>query len=585
MAIGPSAQARLLRFDKAALRLLCVAVTAGFLAAVCVVAQGYVLSDAVNRVFLQRQNAEAVVPLLALLLGLALLRATIVWCSDVLAQRAANSLKGSLREALARHIMDLGPAYTRRESSGELVHATVEGVEVLDEYITVYQPVRMLAALTPVFVLLVILVLDPPTTLVLLFTGPMLVFLLALIGRRTKDITERRFRELGWMSAFFLDMLQGMATLKLFGRSREQIENIRRISRGYGNTTLEVLQTAFQTALVLEFGGTVATALVAVEVSLRLMAGHLPFHNALAVLVIVPEFFLPLRQFAVRYHAGAAGKAAAERIFAILDAPVRRRPGIAATVLAAQALPPRPDIRFERVSFAYDDGRRPALSDISLTLPYGYTTALVGETGAGKTTVANLLLRFIEPDSGTIMVGGVELSAVALPLWRSLVGWVPQAPHLFHGTVAENIRLARPDAGMDDVVAAARAANAHDFILSLPQGYDTPIGEQGARLSGGQRQRVAIARAFLKNAPFLVLDEATANLDAASEAAIRDALARLMRGRTTLIIAHRLGFVYDAQQVVVMEQGRIVSVGNHAVLLGTDEVYRRLVASYEGDAP
>ena len=260
-------------------------------------------------------------PLLAVMLVAALLRAVILWSGDVLAQRSASRLKGDLREKLTQRLSLLGPAYTQSERSGELVNTVVEGVEVLDDYITTYQPARLLAVIVPVFVLIVIFLLDPLTTLILLFTGPILVLLLALIGSRAKGITEQRFLELSWMSAFFLDMLQGLATLKMFGRSREQIENIREISQKYGSTTMEVLRTAFQTSLVLEWGGTIATALVAVEVSLRLMGGTLPFNRALAVLVITPEFFLPLRQLAIKYHAGTAGKAAAERIFAILDTP------------------------------------------------------------------------------------------------------------------------------------------------------------------------------------------------------------------------------------------------------------------------
>ena len=412
----------------------------------------------------------------------------------------------------------------------------VEGVEALDEYITAYQPARLLAVIVPVFVLIVIFLLDPLTTLILLFTGPILVLLLALIGSRAKGITEQRFLELSWMSAFFLDMLQGLATLKMFGRSREQIENIREISQKFGNTTMEVLRTAFQTSLVLEWGGTIATALVAVEVSLRLMGGTLPFNRALAVLVITPEFFLPLRQLAIKYHAGTAGKAAAERIFAILDT----TPKMPRAQTRRWVVPARLDICFDNVSFAYADGQRPALQGFSLPIPHGQTIALVGATGAGKTTAAHLLLRFIEPDRGSITIDGAALETIDPSVWRSRVAWVPQIPHLFYGTIADNIRLARSDASRADIIAAAQAAHAHDFITQLPLGYDTPIGERGARLSGGQQQRLAIARAFLKDAPFLILDEATSHLDSASEAAIQDALARLMRGRTVLIIAPSL---------------------------------------------
>ena len=375
----------------------------------------------------------------------------------------------------------------------------------------------------------------------LLFAGPMLLLLLALIGGQARAITERRFLELSWMSAFFLDVLQGIATLKMFGRSREQAANIEQISQHYGKTTMEVLATAFQTSLMMEWAATAATAMVALEASLRLMNGALPFDRALAVLLLTPEFFLPLRQMAIKYHAGATGKAAAGRIFAILDTPVpgnskwaNQQMGKAANQRSGRRL--RSDAstfasmtwsshtRRRRGGFA-GDGQRPALQGFSLTIPHGQTVALVGPTGAGKTTVASLLLRFLDPDAGRISVGGMPLDDIDRAMWRGQVAWVPQLPHLFHGTVADNIRLARPEAGMDAVIAAARAAHADEFIAALPRGYDTPLGEGGARLSGGQRQRLAIARAFLKDAPVLILDEATASLDAGSEALIRDALA------------------------------------------------------------
>ena len=573
-----STQHRILNYNAAARLLLGLTIAAGFGAALIVVAQAWLLSAVVNRVFMLRQTLADVLPLLAVMLLLALLRTALVGCGDVLAQQAANRLKSHLRADLTQQIFTLGPAFTRGERSGELVNAVVAGVESLDEYITLFQPLRVLAMIVPILVALVIFVLDPPTVLILIFTGPVLVLFLALIGGRAKEITERRFLELSWMSAFFLDMLQGLTTLKLFGRSREQIETIREISTHYGNTTLEVLRTAFQTALVLEWGGTVATALVAVQISLRLMSGGLPFERALAVLVITPEFFFPLRQLAIRYHAGTAGQAAADRIFAILDQPPPDR----RSVITRSAVPARSDIRFDHVTFAYANGQRPALKDFSLHIPHGQRIALVGATGAGKSTVANLLLRFSEPQSGSITITGTPLREIDLTAWRAHIAWVPQRPHLFCGTIADNLRLAKPHAAQDELITAAQAAHAHEFITQLPLGYDTPIGEQGARLSGGQQQRIAIARAFLKDAPLIVLDEVTAHLDAGSEALIQDALERLLLGRTVLIIAHRLKLVYTADQVVVMQQGRVIETGQPDTLLTQAGAYRQLVASYEG---
>jgi ATP-binding cassette subfamily C protein CydD len=583
-----SLEPRILALDRRARSWVHVAVTLTTLAAALLIAQAWLLSETVSRVFRSHQRLAAVTPLLGLLLILIAARAGLLWTGEVAAQRGASRIKGNLRARLMRHLFALGPSQERDERSGELAHTMVEGIEALDEYVTQYQTARLLAALVPAMVLLVVLLLDPWSALVLVFAGPMLVLLLAVIGSRTKELSERRFQELSWMSAHFLDMVQGLTTLKLFGRSKDQAETIEEISRHFGKTTMQVLRTAFQTSLVLEWASVGATAFVALQVSLRLMNGLLPFDRALFILLLTPEFFVPLRQLALKYHSGTAGKAAAQRIFALLDTPLPRpiaapRPAMVLPSQRAIVAPECCGLRFADVRFAYDGGRRPALRGLTLTVPDGQTVALVGASGAGKTTVARLVLRFIEPSAGAILIGGAPLSALDPAAWRSRVGWVSQHPHLFYGTVADNIRLARPGADDAAVEAAARAANALAFIQALPQGFATPINEAGTRLSGGQRQRLAIARAFLKDAPLLLLDEPTSHLDAESERLIQEALARLMRGRTTLMIAHRLEMAYGAQQIVVLEQGRAVECGSHQALLAASGRYQALVAAYEAE--
>jgi ABC-type multidrug transport system fused ATPase/permease subunit len=331
---------------------------------------------------------------------------------------------------------------------------------------------------------------------------------------------------------------------------------------------------------------------------------------ALFVLLLTPEFFLPLRQLALKYHAGAAGKAAARRIFAIrathpgmrssdasseghwsqerfpsVESAKMRESERAAVIQVQQAcdatttLCAQYDLHFHDVHFAYANGQRPALRGFTLTIPHGGAVALVGATGAGKTTVANLLLRFIDPDRGSVTAGGVPLTAMGRVAWRRQVAWVPQLPYLFHGTVVDNLRLARPAASMEEVVAAARAAHADGFIRALPQGYYTALGERGARLSGGQQQRLAMARAFLKDAPVLVLDEATAHLDYESETLIQDALARLRQARTVLIITHRLKLACVADRIVVIDQGHAIERGDPGTLLSQASLYESLVTA------
>ncbi len=591
---APSAAGRLLALDPSARLGLRAAIACGFVAATLVVAAAFLLAAVVARVFLDGADLAAVAPLLAAIAALAVVRAGCVWAAEVLAQRASSSLKGTLRAALTERLLRLGPAYAAGERTGELVAVLTAGIETLDAWVVSFQPARALAVLVPALVLLVTLAIDPLSALVLVVTGPVLVLLLALIGGRARALTERRFLELRWMSAFFADMLRGIATLKMFGRSEEQVENVGAVGRTYSDTTMEVLRTAFQTALVLEWGGAVATALVAVEVSLRLMAGSMDFGRALTVLIVTPEFFLPLRHLAIRFHAGAAGDAAAARMLEILDTPLPGTHAMAAAAgaAAAPATPPAtpapvrapapatspPEIRFTDVHVAYEDGARPALRGLSLVVPAGLTVALVGESGAGKSTAAGLLLRFVGADAGAVTVDGEPLDGIDPAAWRRSIAWVPQAPHLFAATVADNIRLARPDATDAQVEAAARDADADGFIRALPQGYATMLGEDGARLSGGQQQRIAIARAFLRDAPVVVLDEATSHLDAASERAIADAVARLVRRRTVLLISHRLRLAARADLVAVLHAGVAVEVGPPAELAGRDGPYRRLLA-------
>jgi ATP-binding cassette subfamily C protein CydD len=570
---------RLLRLDERAWRWFTFALALMTLAAAALIAQALLLSQTISHVFRGGQTLAAVMPLLILLLVLIGARSALQWSGEVSAQRSASRIKRDLRVRLLRQLGRRALS-TSDERSGDLAHTVVEGIEALDEYVTQYQTARLLAALVPALVFLVILWLDPLSALILAVAGPLLVLLLAVIGSRTKELSERRFAELRWMSAHFLDTLQGLTTLKLFGRSKEQTGTIAEISARFGRTTMETLRTAFQTSLALEWASVAATALVAVEISLRLMDGLAAFDRALAVLLLTPEFFLPLRQLALQYHAGTTGNAAAQRIFALLDTPA---PQVASAPNAALStwIPADTDLRFEDVHLAYDDGTRPALRGLTMMLPHGKTVALVGATGAGKTTVARLLLRFIEPTSGVILVGETLLATLDPDAWRARIAWVPQRPRLFYGTVADNLRLARSAASQDELEEAARMANALDFIQALPQGFETPIHEGGTRLSGGQRQRIAIARAFLKDAPLLILDEATAHLDAESEALIREATQRLMRGRTTLIIAHRLEMAYDADQIVVLDHGQAVESGDHLSLLASGGYYQALVASYE----
>jgi ATP-binding cassette subfamily C protein CydD len=466
----------------------------------------------------------------------------------------------------------------QRERTGELVTLLTNGVESLDAYIAQYLPQLALAAAIPVTVAAVVLSRDLLSGVVFILTAPIIPIFMYLIGRLADARSRRQWLDMARLSAFFLDIIQGLTTLKILGRSREQIAAIGRVSEAFRSSSMAVLRIAFLSALVLELVTTLSVAVVAVEIGLRLLGGRLEFAAAFFVLLLAPEFYLPMRRLGASFHAGLAGATAAARLFEILEGERR-----SSHPSAGRRMPQRPSLTLEGVSFAYP-GERRALDDVSLTIDPGETVALVGPSGAGKTTLARLLLRFVEPDSGRLTADGIDAAEIHPETWRRAVAWVPQHPHLFADTAEENIRLARPEASADELTAAVKQASAEEFLSAMPDGAATQVGERGARLSGGQARRLALARAFLANAPVLVLDEPAEDLDPRLRAELDKTLATLLKGRSALIIAHRLPTVVAADRIVVLDEGKVADQGPHQDLLHRCDLYRGLVRAY-GRAP
>ena len=569
----------LLRQVKHARIFLGCVVVLGVLGAGATIAQMVFLSKIVDRVFLGSESLEQVSLLLLLLLGAIVLRSGLLWLREVAAQRGAVYVKSELRERLFAHLMRLGPSYARDERTGELVTTTIEGVERLDAYFSRYLPQMALSAFVPLLVAAYILPLDLISALLLLATAPAIPVLMVLVGSRAEENMRRQWTALSRMGAHFLDVLQGLPTLKIFGRAVAERERVAEVSDEFRERTLKVLRFAFLSGLVLEFTATVSIALVAVALGMRLWAGVVSFEPAFLVLLLAPEFYRPLRELGTHRHAGMEGKAAAERIFEILDTPIPVNPGEPGT--AARPAGRLLSIEFNGVSYSYPGSARPALSGVSLTLPAGTCTAIVGRSGAGKSTLVNLLMRFVDPESGQIVANGLSITELSVETWRENLALVPQRPYLFYGSVLDNISMARPGAARGEIERAAQMAGATEFIERLPRGYDTQIGERGVRLSGGEAQRLAIARAFLKDAPVLIMDESTSSLDPESERLISIALERLMRDRTVLVIAHRLNTVYRADQIAMLKDGRLVEIGTHADLMERGGPYARFVGAYK----
>ena len=575
----------------------------GVVAGALVVVQAWFLSAAIDAAFVGGADLRALGPILLGIAGAAAFRAAAAWGQEVLAQRFSGSVRRAVRDRLVRRVLALGPRFTSGERTGEIANTLVGGVDALDPYLAQYLPQLALSGLVPLLVWVAALRADPLSALVLLLTFPLIPLFMWLIGGAAQERTRRQWVTLSRLAARFLDAVQGLPTLRAFGRAGDEAESIARASEGHREVTMGVLRLAFVSALVLEALATLGTAVVAVEVGLRLLYARVAFREALFVLVLAPEFYRPLRALGAAFHAGMAGREAAGRIAEVLEAPGPlaapevelggrlEKPGEGGRLatgqddVARRGSPRRgmpPTIAFEDVRFGYDAARGPALDGFSLALPAGATVALVGPSGAGKTTAAHLLLRFLEPGGGAITVDGSPLAALAPEEWRRRVAWVPQQPRLFHGTVRENVALARPGASDAQLAEAAARARLDVVLHGLPRGWETPVGEGGERLSGGEGQRVALARAFLKDAPVLVLDEPTAQLDPESEAAVLDAIEELRTGRTVLLVAHRLTTVTRADRVALVARGRILEEGPPRQLATAGRGYARLVAAWQG---
>jgi thiol reductant ABC exporter CydD subunit len=544
------------------------------LRAVLLVGQAFLISRVIDSVFLRHQGlSDLRIDLLCLLLiaGLSVVLTTLIRVCSV---HAATKVKFELRGRLFQRLHALGPTALSSERSGELVNTAQEGIESLDAYISEYLPQLALAALIPLSIIAFILPLDYLSALVLFCTAPLIPVFMVLIGDTADDISRRQWKTLGDLSARFLDVLRGLPTLKLFGQGAAQTERLKKLGETHRVATMHVLRVAFLSALVLELVATISTAIVAVQVGLRLLYGWLAFEQALFVLILAPEFYLPMRSLGAKFHAGISGAVALERVNEILG---RRsshfEPGDKVVSLDLSH-PPRID--FDQVRVHFPMREVPGLRGLDLTLQAGSCLALVGPTGAGKSTIARLLLRFIEPDEGLILVDGAPLNQIDPRDWRRHIAWVPQNPFLFNTSVLENLRMAAPGATLERVQWAARQSQAHEFIQRLPHGYETLLGENALQLSAGQAQRIALARAFVKDAALVILDEATANLDRASEAAVMDGIAKLIAGRTSLLITHRLDTLATADQIAVIASGTVLELGTHVQLMRQSGSYARL---------
>ncbi|GAA1599337.1 MULTISPECIES: thiol reductant ABC exporter subunit CydD [Kribbella] len=532
----PAVDRRLLRYTRGTRIFLVLSGVIGTVQAALILFQAWLLASIIADAFLGGLDLgrlrDRVIALAAVLLG----RAVLSWAAEVVAQRCSATVKSELRLRFLEQIVALGPRWLTGERSGELTTLATRGVDALDDYFSRYLPQLVLVAVVPLVVAARMLTADWLSALIVVVTLPLIPVFMVLVGLTTKAATARQWETLQTLAHHFLDVLAGIGTLKVFGRSRAQVATIRRLTERQRRTTLATLRIAFLSSLVLELVATLSVALVAVSVGLRLVDGRLSLETALLVLILAPEAYLPLRQLGAHYHASAEGLAAADQLFEVIEQPVPK-PG-------TRVADPAAGIVLRDVTI-HSRGDAEVLDQVSMVIPAGQVTGVVGPSGGGKSTLLGLLLGTIRPDRGQILAGGTDLAEADLERWRRGIAWMGQDPVLFAGSVADNIKL-----GEADELAVRRAARAARVDVPL----DLVLGERGAGVSAGQRRRIALARAILRDATLMLLDEPTESVDPQTEQALLASLPAAFAGRTVVLVTHRPALLDLCDHVIHLDR-------------------------------
>lgn len=550
-------------------RPLALAALATVVQTLAAVAFAWETAVALDAAILRGAELAALVPTLVTMTALAALRAASGYAADRLGFAAAAMARRDLFARALDHVVALGPVRLADHPTGDLVSTLTDALDALDPYFRRWTTTLAAATAAPVAILALAVPMDWRSGLVFLGAAPLFLLAMVLVGRGAETAANAQWATLARLSGHLLDTVQGLRDLALFGAAKRQIDVVARMADAYRRETMKVLRIAFLSALALEFFATVSIALVSILVGFRLLDAAMSFRTGLFMLLLAPLFYAPLRVLGAERHAKMEATAAAERIVALLERPSSPTAGAPFDPRAATAL------RFEGVSLRY--GERVALDAVSFEIAAGEHVALVGPSGAGKSSILALLMGFVQPSGGVIRADGVDLATLDVGAWRRAVSYAPQRAQIFAATVAENVALGREG----DLDAALARAGAAGFVAALPRQSETSLGENGATLSGGQAQRLSLARALLTPAPLLLVDEPTAHLDAATQASVAATLNEAARGRTMIVIAHRLETIRAADRIIVLDRGRVAEQGDHETLLAKGGLYASLVASGE----
>jgi len=548
--VGPLDQ-KLLREAPAIRRFLYGAFALAALSALLVIVWAELIGRIVARVFLGGADLASVSRLLAALVAIAALRAGLGWALETSGQATSRRVRGRLRRRALKQVFRARPAGLGDLRTGEVATTVTSGLGALDPYFSRFLPQLVLAAVVSPAILVWVAFRDPVSAAIMAITLPLIPLFAVLIGKAAEERTKRRLGALSLMSAHFLDVVRGLATLRAYRRGRAQVETIERTSEQFREETMGTLRVAFLSALVLELASTMSIALIAAVIGLRLVNGSVELGPSFAVLVLAPELYLPLRAVAAQFHASADGLAAARRALELID--------LAPAVIVAPRPQSAPDpstaaIRLEEIDFAYAGRAGPVFSGFDCAIQPGERLLVAGGSGVGKTTLISLLLRFSDPQRGRITVGGIDLRELDPDGWRRRIAWLPQDPRLPAATVAEVLRFAAPDASEEELWAALEAADCRALVAGLPARLDTRVGEGGRQLSSGERRRIALARALVRRSSLLLLDEPTAHLDAAGAAQIRLALGRLEQKQTVVIASHDTSLLPLAERTIRLKE-------------------------------